>query len=53
MMEIMDNWPSGNRKTEKSGRRMVAEKNLFSRRWYETMISTNQVVIWEVSVRRG
>ena len=50
MTENMGNWPSGHRKTEKSGHRMATEKILFSRRWYGGLISTNQAVIWEISV---
>ncbi len=53
MTENMGNWPSGHRKTEKSGRRMAAEKILFSRRRYEDMISKNQAIIWELSVELG
>ncbi len=45
----MGNWPSGNGKTEKSGYRMAAEKNPFSRRWHGGMIFTNQAVIREIS----
>ena len=50
MTENMGKWPSGHRKTEKSGHRMAAEKILFARRWYGGMISTNLEVIWEMSV---
>ena len=34
MTENMGKWPSGHRKTEKSGHRLAAEKTLFPRRWY-------------------
>ena len=34
MTENMGEWPSGHRKTEKSGYRLAAEKTLFPRRWY-------------------
>ncbi len=33
MTENMGKWPSGHRKTEKSGHRLAAEKTLFPRRW--------------------
>ena len=49
MTEDMGNGPSGHRKTEKSGRRMAAEKFPFSRRWHGDMIATNQAVIWDIS----
>ena len=49
--ENMSKWPSGHRKTEKSGHRLAAEKTLFPRRWYEGMISANLEVIWEMSVK--
>jgi len=45
----MGKWPSGHRKTEKSGHRMAAEKILFPRQWYGGTISTNLEVIWEMS----
>ncbi len=34
MTENLGKWPSGHRKTEKSGHRLAAEKTLFPRRWY-------------------
>ncbi len=34
IMENMGKWPSGHRKTEKSGHRLAAEKTLFARPWY-------------------
>ncbi len=34
MTENMGKWPTGHRKTEKSGNRLDAEKTLFTRRWY-------------------
>ena len=49
MTENMGKGPSGHKDTEKSGRRMVAEKTLFPRRWYGGMISANLEVIWEMS----
>ncbi len=49
MIENMDKWPSGHRKTERSGHRLAAEKTLFPRRWYGGMISANLEVIWEMS----
>ena len=49
MTENMGKWPSGHRKTEKSGHRLAVEKTLFPRRWYGGMISANLEVIWEMS----
>ncbi len=49
MTENMGKWPSGHRKTERSGHRLAAEKTLFPRRWYGGMISANLEVIWEMS----
>ncbi len=53
MVEKLAKWPSGHRKTEKSGHRLAAEKTLFPRRWYEGMISADLEVIWEMSVSQG
>ena len=53
MTENMDKWPSGHRKTEKSGHRLAAEKTLFLRRWYAGMISANPEVIWEMSAEKA
>ena len=39
MTENRGKWHSGHRNTEKSGRRLVAEKLLFPRRLYGGMIS--------------
>ncbi len=50
MTENMGNWPSGHRKTEKSGHRLAAEITLFPRRWYGCTISANLEIIWEMSV---
>ncbi len=50
MTENMAKWPSGQRKTEKSGHRLAAENTQFPRRWYGGMISANLEVIWEMSV---
>ncbi len=52
MTENMGKWPSGHRKTEKSGHRLAAEKTLFRRRWYGGMIAAKREVIWEMSVHR-
>ena len=49
MTENMGKWPSGRRKTDKSGHRLAAEKILFPRRWYGGTISANLEVIWEMS----
>ena len=49
MASKMTEWPSGHRKTEKSGHRLAVEKTLFPRRWYGGMISANLEVIWEMS----
>ncbi len=51
MTEKMGKWPSGHRKTEKSGHRLTAEKTLFPRWWHGAMISANLQVIWEMSVK--
>ncbi len=51
MTENMGKWPSGHRKTKKSGHRLAAEKTLFPRRWYGGMISANLEVIWDMSVK--
>ncbi len=51
MTEKMGKWPSGHRKTEKSGHRFATEITLFPRRWYGEMISANLEVIWEMSVQ--
>ncbi len=53
MTENLGKWPSGHRKTEKSGHRLAAEKTLFPRRWYGGMISANLEVIWEMSDKAG
>jgi len=45
MTENMGKWPTGHRKTEKSGHRLAAEKTLFPRRWYGGMISANLEVL--------
>ncbi len=52
MVENLGKWPSKHRKTEKSGHRLAAEKNLFPRRLYGGMISANLEVIWEMSVKK-
>jgi hypothetical protein len=49
MAENIGKWPSGHRKTEKSGHWLAAEKTQFPRRWYGNMISANLEVIWEMS----
>ena len=51
MTENMGKWPSGHRKTEKSGHRLAAEKTLFPRSWYGGMISATLGIIWEMSVK--
>ncbi len=43
-------WPSGRRKTKKSGHRMAAKGIQFPRRRYGGMISANLEVIWAMSV---
>ena len=55
MTENMGKWPSGHRKTEKSGHRLAAEKTLFPRLCSLDggtggMISASPEVIWEMSV---
>ena len=50
MKENMGKWPTGHRKTEKSGHRLAAEKTLFPRRWYGGMISANLEVLWKMPV---
>ena len=50
MAENLGKWPSGHRKTEKSGHRMAAEGIQFPWRWYGGTISTNLDVIWGMSV---
>ena len=44
---------SRDERSEKSGRRMAAEKILFSRRRYGDMISENRAIISELSVESG
>ena len=53
MAQNMGKWPSGHRKTEKSSRRLAAEKTPFPWRWYGGMSSANLEVIWEMSDELG
>ena len=50
MAENLGKWPSGHRKTEKSGHRMAAEGIQSPWRWYGGTISTDLDVIWGMSV---
>ncbi len=50
MTENMGKWPSGHRKTEKSGYRLAAEKFMFPDGSRECTIFTILEVIWEMSV---
>ncbi len=45
-------WPSGHRKTEKTGGRLAAEKALSYERWHKGMISANLEVIRETPVEK-
>ena len=51
MTEIMGEWPSVHRKTEKPGHRMAAETIFFPRTGYGGMILKNLKVIWDMSAK--
>ena len=53
MTENMGKWPSGHRKTERSGDRLAAEKTLFPQHWYGGMISANLEVFREIRLDRA
>ena len=51
MTENLGKWPSGPRKTEKSGHRLAAEGMPFPWRWNGCTNSTDLDVIWGMSVK--
>ncbi len=52
MTENISIWPSGHRKTEKTGGRLAAEKALSPEQWHKGMISANLEVIRETPVEK-
>jgi hypothetical protein len=52
MAENLANWPSGHRKAETSGHRLVAERIPFPRGLHGGRIATNLEVIWEMPVKK-